>query len=338
MSSKAQANTIPETFTSYVLRNTGGSVHAGFETRSLSDIDDGEVVIRQEYAGINFKDALGLRLESDVIKRYPIAGGIECNGSVLSSSVAEFQPGDRVAVGDRRFGIEHDGGFSEIVRVPAGWLRRIPDGLDFLESAAIGAAGYTAALAIHLLEEQGGSPADGDILVNGATGGVASMAIDMLATRGYRVVAMSSKPDAAPYLHAMGAAEVIAPLDAADPARRLLSGRWAGAFDSVGGPALDMLLRCMQPRGVVLAFGNAGGNLFSTNVMPFILRGVRLVGVNVATYAHLRDIVWQRIDAELRPRHLEQGTHVLPFSSLPAALDDLLCRRAIGRTVISYRQ
>jgi len=318
-------------------------VHAGgkfgegrFDTMSYEELDAGDVVVRIAYASVNYKDALTARGKAKIAMKFPLVVGIDLAGTVEESADPRFKPGDQVIVHSFGLGGEHDGGYAEFGRFPADWIIPLPDGLSLFEASALGVAGHTAALAVDLMELNGLTPAKGKVLVNGATGGVASIAIDILAQRGYQVVAMSGKTAQTDYLKSLGASEVIGRHAIKDAGRPLESPLWAGAVDSLGGTQMSWLTRSMQRDGVIAAFGNASGATFDGNVLPFILRGVRLLGVNVnnpqATMARL----WQRLATDLRPRHLEKIAHRIRFDELETAFDDMLAARVTGRQVVDF--
>jgi len=318
-------------------------VHAGgkfgegrFDTMSREELDAGDVVVRIAYASVNYKDALTARGKAKIAMKFPLVVGIDLAGTVEESIDPRFKQGDQVIVHSFGLGGEHDGGYAEFGRFPADWIIPLPKGLSLFEASALGVAGHTAALAVDLMELNGLAPAKGKVLVNGATGGVASIAIDILVQRGYHVVAMSGKAAQTDYLKSLGASEVIRRDAIKDAGRPLESPLWAGAVDSLGGPQMSWLTRSMQRDGVIAAFGNASGATFDGNVLPFILRGVRLLGVNVnnphATMARL----WQRLATDLRPRHLEKIARRIRFDELETAFDDLLAARVTGRQVVDF--
>jgi acrylyl-CoA reductase (NADPH) len=240
-----------------------------------------------------------------------------------------------VVVHSHGFGVSHHGGYAQWARVPADWVNHLPEGLTPLDAATIGVAGYTAALAIDLMELNGIAPARGQVLVNGATGGVASIAIDLLARLGYEVVAVTGKPGEAAYLKELGAASVIAASALQTGSRPLESAQWQGAIDSLGGEPLAGLIRTTQKDGVIASIGNAAGIVFSSTVMPFILRGVRLIGVNSDNDVPTRERLWRRLASDLRPRHLARIRHVVPFEALPQVMAEVIGGRNRGRNVIS---
>jgi alcohol dehydrogenase len=273
----------------------------------------------------------------NVLKRFPCIPGVEVSGTVAASTSPAFREGDMVTVqGGQEFGIRHDGGYGEYVRVPAAWVGRIPEGMDAFEVVALGLAAYTSALAVEELIQRGVTPDKGPIAVTGATGGCSSFAIDMLAGLGYRVVASTGKQDEADYLKAIGAAEVIGRESIAAGPKPLEQQRWAGAIDAVGGAPLEALLRTMKKRGVVCAFGNAAGESFSSSIYPFILRSVSLAGINGNHPVPARGSAWARMapGGDLRPRHTHKIAYEIAFDELQAHCDKLIRGGARGRAVV----
>jgi acrylyl-CoA reductase (NADPH) len=300
------------------------------------ELDAGGVVVRVAYASVNYKDALTARGKAKIAMKFPLVAGIDLAGTVEESADARYRPGDEVIVHSFGLGADHDGGYAELGRFPADWVIPLPEALSLFEASALGVAGHTAALAVDLMELNGLAPGKGRVLVNGATGGVASIAIDILARRGYHVVAMSGKAAQADYLRSLGAQDVIGRSDIQDAGRPLESPRWAGAVDSVGGAQMSWLTRSMQRDGVIAAFGNAGGAAFDGNVLPFILRGVRLLGVNVNNPIERKKFLWNRLATDLKPRHLDRIARRIRFEDLERAFDDLLAARAVGRRVVDF--
>ncbi len=299
------------------------------------ELDAGNVLVRIAYASVNYKDALTARGKARIAMKFPLVAGIDLAGTVEESADARFKAGDEVIVHSFGLGAEHDGGYAEFGRFPADWIIPLPRGLTLFEASALGVAGHTAALAIDLMELNGLAPAKGKVLVNGATGGVASIAIDILSQRGYHVVAMTGKSEQHEYLRALGAKEF---LERKNPEkeRPLESPEYAGAVDSVGGPQLAWLLRRMQRDGVVAAFGNAGGAEFPGNVLPFILRGVRLLGVNVNNPYATMSRLWQRLATDCKPKHLDRIARRIRFEELDQTFDDVLAARVTGRRVVDF--
>ena len=307
--------------------------------QTIDDLDPGSVVIKSQYAAVNYKDARAVTGVGKVVSRYPCIPGVEVAGTVVESADPAFRPGDVVTVqGGREFGMRRDGGYSEYVRVPGEWIGRVPEGTDPFESVAMGLAAYTSALAVDELIIRGVTPDKGPILVTGGTGGSSSFAIDMLAGLGYRVVASTGKTTEHDYLKSIGAAEVVGRDGIAAGDQPLEEQRWAGAIDAVGGKPLDALLRSMQQRGVVCAFGNAAGETLSTSIYPFILRGVSLVGINGNHPVPERGAAWERMrkGGDLRPRHIGRIAYTIPFDGLQAHCEKLIASGVRGRAVVKF--
>lgn len=327
-----------QTFKAFRVHSDEGRVSGRITEISLDDLSPGEVVFRTAYSSVNYKDALAATgTGGKIIRRYPLVPGIDAAGVVASSTDPRFAPGDEVICTSYDMGVGHDGGYAEYCRVPAQWCVPLPSGLTLFEAMALGTAGYTAGLAFVLLELNGLAPQNGPVLVNGATGGVATLAIDMLAKKGYAVTAMTGKSAERGYLQALGAKEVIPrPEHEAQP-RPLDKSLWAAAFDSVGGAQLAWLTRTMQPHGLIASFGNASGIELHTTVLPFILRGVRLLGVDSAqTPMALRKQVWQRLATDLKPRHLDRIAAVVGLGDLQAQFQALLEGTHRGRAVVKF--
>lgn len=307
--------------------------------QTLDDLDPGDVVIKSQYAAVNYKDARAVTGVGNVISRFPCIPGVEVAGTVVESADPAYRPGDAVTVqGGRDFGMRTDGAYSEYVRVPAGWIGRIPEGTDAFEVVALGLAAYTSALAVEELAARGVTPDKGAILVTGGTGGSSSFAIDMLAGLGYRVVASTGKAAETDYLKAIGAADVVGRDGIATGDKPLEEQRWAGAIDAVGGAPLDALLRSMNQRGVVCAFGNAAGELLNTSIYPFILRGVSLVGINGNHPVPERGSAWVRMQkgGDLRPRHIDRIAYAIPFADLQSHCEKLIGAGVRGRAVVKF--
>ena len=327
-----------EKFRAYRIFEDGGKGRGRLVEMTADELDPGDVVIRTAYSSVNFKDALTGTGAGKVVRRFPCVGGIDGCGTVLSSSDQRFKAGDEVICTSYDLGVAHDGGYAGLMRVRADWVVPLPQGLSLFDAMALGTAGYTSALGIHLLEHNGMTPAGGKVVVNGATGGCASLAISMLAQRGYTVTAVTGKNDQHDYLKSIGASEVLG-RDALPAGNRPLEkSLWAAAFDSVGGDQLAAMIRSMQQHGVIASFGNAGGIELHTTVLPFILRGVRLIGVDsAATPMPLRKAVWARLAGDLKPPHLADIAQLITLDELPSAFDNMLKQQARGRTVVKIQ-
>ena len=323
-------------FKAFRIHSEGGKIAARFESLTLDDLAAGEVVIRVACSDINYKDALAATGAGKILRRYPLVGGIDLAGTVESSSDERYRPGDAVLVTGCGLSETHDGGFAQFARVQGDWVIPMPPGLDPLTAMSIGTAGFTAGLAIHRMEQNGQAPGQGPIVVTGATGGVGSLAIDMLSARGYQVIAVSGKPDAAAYLKELGASEVLDRKSLDLGSRPLENARFAGAIDNLGGEVLTWLTRTVDFWGNIASIGLAANAELKTTVMPFILRGVALLGINSsATRREWRLAVWQRIATDLRPRHLARiVTRTIAFDELPGAFPDYIAGRVTGRTVV----
>lgn len=307
-----------------------------FAEMGREELDAGNVVVRIAYASVNYKDALTARGKAKIALKFPLVAGIDLAGVVDESADPRFRAGDEVIVHSHGLGADHDGGYAELGRFPGDWIVPLPAGMSLFEASAHGVAGHTAAHAIDLMELNGLAPDKGKVLVNGATGGVASIAIDILSKRGYHVVALTGKLAQADYLRSLGAAEVLDRNAMRFGTRPLEAEMWAGALDSVGGEQLAWLARTMQRDGVIAAFGNAGGAEFRGNVLPYILRGVRLLGANVNNPVERMKLLWNRLATDLRPRHLDRIARRIRYDQLETAFDDLLAARVAGRQVVDF--
>ena len=324
------------TFKAYRIHNEDGTIVAKYEDLTMDDLSEGNVVIRASYSGINYKDALAATGAGKILRTYPLVGGIDVSGIVETSADARFKTGDAVVVTGCGLSETVDGGYSEFVRIDAESVIPIPAGLDEHNSMVLGTAGFTAALAIHKMEHNGQTPEKGPVVVTGATGGVGSFAVNMLAGRGYEVVAVSGKAGQADYLKSLGASDILARDEIDYGSRALEKTLWAGAVDCVGGEMLTWLTRTVSWWGNIACIGLAGSHELNTTVMPFILRGINLLGINsMATPRELRLAVWQRLAGDLRPGNLDLiGNRSIGFDDLHSAFQDYLDGKVIGRTVV----
>ncbi len=324
-------------FKAYKLTEVDRKMRAEFVDFTLDDLDPGEVVVRVAYSDVNYKDALAATGKGRILRRASCVGGIDLSGTVISSSDPRFAKGDAVLAAGFDLGVAHHGGYAEYARVPADWLVKLPRDMSLWEAMAYGTAGFTAALGIIRMEQNGLKPANGPVIVNGATGGVGSIAVAALARLGYHVVALTGKAEQAAYLKKLGAREVklrseldlskIKPLDKAT---------WAGAVDNLGGDVLAWIASTMKPNGVIASIGLAASANVSMTVMPFILRAVSLLGINSsdAPSPELRREAWRRLATDLRPPMLKEICRTIPFPELPKAFDELLGSKVIGRIVV----
>lgn len=326
---------MPPKFTAYRIHRLENRVVARFEELALDDLAPGTVVVKTRYSSINYKDALAATGKGRILRRFPLVGGVDAAGVVVASADRRFKKGDAVVLTDCGLGENHDGGYAEYLRAPGDWVVKLPDGLNAHTAMMLGTAGFAAALALMRLERNGLHPKGGPVVVTGATGGVGSLAVNMLAERGYEVVAVTGKRDAQDYLRRLGAASILSRQEIDYTVKPLESARWQGAVDNVGGAMLAWLLSATRWGGSVASIGLAGGAELHTTVMPFILRGVNLLGINSNTPRALRLKVWQRLATDLKPAKLKYiAATTVPFDELPAAFERVLSGQHRGRIVV----
>jgi len=325
-----------DSFRAFRIDEQDGKIVAGFANLAVDDLTAGNVVVRVSHSTINYKDALAATGKGRILRRYPLNGGIDLAGVVVSSEDPAFEPGTEVLVNGCGLSETVDGGYSEIARVDSGALVPVPDGMTCAEAMQIGTAGYTAALAIHRMEQNGQAPEGGPVVVTGATGGVGSIAIDMLSRRGYEAVAVTGKAGEEAYLRKIGAHSILLRDDIDFGKRPMEKAQWAGAIDNLGGDYLAWLTRTMLYGGNIASIGLAASHELHTTVMPFILRAVCLLGINsVETPGDLRRAVWRRIGTDLKPRHLDViGSQTISFDELPAAFQAYIDGTVTGRIVV----
>jgi len=314
-----------------------GLVVNKMEHLHLDDLGAGEVVIKTAFSSINYKDALGISGKGSIYKKFPIIGGIDVSGVVESSQDAYFLPGDRVLVTGCNFGEAFDGGFSEYVRVPAQAVVKIPDPLSLRDVMIYGTAAFTAALCLHRMETNGQKPDRGPIVVTGASGGVGSFATALFAGRGYEVIAISSKGDRASFLRELGAAQVLLPTELKLGAGALEKGRFGGAVDNVGGTQLAGLLASTNLWGNVASVGLAQSHLLSTTVMPFILRGVSLLGISSNNCEmKLRYQIWKNLAGDWKISQLERFvSQTIGLEQIESTCHDMIEQKTFGRILVS---
>jgi len=325
-----------QTFKAYKTFEDDRIVSSRFVDATLDELDPGEVVVRTKYSTINYKDALSHNGTGRIMRKYPTVAGIDMAGTVETSTDARWKRGDKVIVHGYDLGVAHDGGYSERVRVPADWVVRRPESMTAFDAMTLGTAGFTAALAIHLMQHNGLAPDKGPVAVTGATGGVGSVAVEILAKLGYDVHAITGKPEEAKYLRGIGAKEVVdrRSIDVAK-VRPLDKSTWAGAVDNLGGDLLAWLLSTSRVAGTVAAVGLAAGMKLNTTVAPFILRGVHLLGVDsVNAPMALRQTIWNKLAVEWRPDRVHDQVRTIDFDELPTHFDAYLKGMVRGRTVV----
>ncbi|MFN8525384.1 MAG: oxidoreductase [Chloroflexota bacterium] len=326
-----------EHFRALVVDKDGDGVAVRCGEMQRSDLMPGEVTIRVSHSSINFKDGLAARVDGRVARRYPLVLGIDLAGVVESSDDPSFTPGQAVLAHGYDIGVAHHGGLAELARLPARWVVPMPAGLTARQAMIVGTAGFTAALSVERLEHLGLRPGTGPVVVTGASGGVGSTAVAILAARGYEVVASTGSTHAHEMLRTLGAAEIVDRSTLNQPSKRPLeSARWAGAVDPVGGDTLAYLLQTMKPFGSAAVSGLTGGHTLNTTVMPFILRGVNVLGINSADLdmGH-RVQIWNRVATDLRPAKLEESiAREISLDEAPAALEQIYRGELVGRTVV----
>lgn len=328
-----------ETFEALVLDREDGRTVWRFERLPVDRLPPGNVLVEVDWSSLNYKDALAITGAGKIVREFPFVPGIDFAGRVRESADSRYRPGDRVVLTGWGVGERHWGGLAELARVEGDWLVPLPEGLSERHAMSIGTAGFTAMLCVVALEEQGVKPETGDIVVSGAAGGVGSIATALLAGRGYRVVASTGRPELGDWLRALGAAEILERRELSEPdGAPLGSQRWAGAVDTVGGTTLANMLKRTKYRGTVTACGLAGGAEFTCTVFPFILRGVRLVGID-SVYAPVeeRRRAWQALARELSPELLDRITTEVSLHEAPKLAPDFLAGKVRGRIVVRVR-
>jgi len=326
-------------FKAFLIEQNEGKVSSRFAEMEEDRLDAGEVTIAVAWSGVNYKDALAATGVGRIIRRFPCIGGIDLSGTVVKSDSPKFQPGDPVLATSYDIGVAHHGGFAELARIPADWVYKLPDGLDLREAMALGTAGFTAGLAVARMEHDGLRPGNGPVVVSGATGGVGSIAVEILVKAGYVVHALTGKADSADYLRQLGAKEVIlrSSLDLTK-IKPLDKALWAGAVDNLGGEVLAWMASTMKQAGTIASIGLAASMDLKTTVAPFILRGVSLLGIDSGyTGDPLRGEVWRRLGSDWKPEKVIAHAREIDFDALPGVFDDFLQARVTGRTVVRIK-
>ena len=327
---------IPTAFRAYVAERGETDLDRGVRVVGPDFLPEGEVEIRVGWSSVNYKDGLATRFDGKVARISPLIPGIDLAGTVVASEEPSVAAGDQVLAHGYELGVSRHGGYSEYQRVPAGWVVPLPDGLTAREAMAIGTAGYTAAMSVAALEARGLAPDAGPVLVTGASGGVGRTALGILAARGYEVWAATSKADEGERLKELGAAGILTREDVTPASSKPLeSARWAGAVDSVGGPTMPYVLATLRTGAAVASCGNAGGPSLATTVLPFILRGVAMLGMDSVTVPiHERRALWRRLATDYRPNGLGEDATEVSLDTIETGLDGIVAGQARGRWVV----
>lgn len=324
-----------DTFKALILEERDGQVTSSIQTLRRDALPEGDVLVRVAYSGLNYKDGLALTGKNKVVRSYPMVPGIDFAGTVEESQSSRFQRGDRVVLTGWGVGERYWGGYTQLARVKSDWLVPAPETFDLKEAMAIGTAGVTAMLCVLALEEHGLKPEGQEVLVTGATGGVGSMAVAILASLGYKVVAETGKADMHDYLKELGAHEILERAALVPSGGPLGSARWGGAVDTVGGEMLAGTLRTLAYGASVAACGNAGGLALNTTILPFILRGVNLLGIDsLPVPRERRMVVWERLAQALPKRAIERTMRVVPLEQVRPLADEILQARLRGHVVV----
>ena len=323
-------------FKALVVDKTESDFTIGINNISINDLPAGEVLIKVAYSSINYKDGLASIPEGKIVRSYPFVPGIDLAGVVVSSEDPRYREGDQVIATSYEIGVSHYGGYSEYARIPADWIVPLPENLSLKEAMIYGTAGLTAALSVQRLEENGLTPEKGKVLVTGATGGVGSISVAILAKRGYDVVASTGKESEHDYLHTLGAKEVVSREEVFNGKAKALDKQvWAGAVDPVGGESLAAILSKIHYNGSVAVSGLTGGGNVPTTVFPFILRGINLLGIDsVYCPMEVRKPLWKRMASDFKPEVLESISKEISLEELPQTLPLILQGRAKGRFIV----
>jgi acrylyl-CoA reductase (NADPH) len=330
---------VQESFAAYVVKKNDDRVEGEVTTLRADQLPAGDVTIAVAYSSLNYKDALAATGQGGIVRNYPHVPGIDAAGTVVESQSAAVAAGDRVLVTGYDLGVGSFGGYAAYVRVPAAWVVKIPATLTTFDAMVLGTAGFTAAMCLLAMERNGTRPEQGPVLVTGATGGVGSVAVDLLAQQGYTVAASTGKTDQHDYLRQLGASQILHREEVSltgDRLRPLLTGVWAGAVDTVGGATMSYLLRTVNYGGNIALCGLVGGHDFAGTVIPFLLRGINLLGIDSAMCPMAyRQTIWQRLATDLKPRHLGQIAQVITLRDLPGAIAAILKGQVKGRLLVA---
>jgi len=323
-------------FQAFRVYQENNQVSGRLESLTYDDLSQGDVLIKAAYSSVNYKDALAATGKGKIIRQFPCIAGIDVAGYVIESNDKKFKEGDSVLVTGYDFGTAHDGGYSEYVRVPAEWVVVLPKSMSLFDAMAIGTAGFTVALCVQRLEENNQSPDLGQFIITGATGGVGSFAIDILSSLGYEVVAVTGKDSGHKFLSDLGASHILDRHNIKMDGPPMENGQWGGAIDNVGGEILSWLTRTMKPWGNIASVGLAGGSQLNTTVMPFILRGVSILGITSSGCpTSYRQPLWERLADDLAPKHLDKiVSNTISLNDLPEIFEKMLAGETTGRTVV----
>jgi putative YhdH/YhfP family quinone oxidoreductase len=324
-------------FKAYRVHTVGGKPICKFEQLTMDDLDQGDVTIKVAYSAITYKDAMAARgVGKNVRTDRPCVTGVDLSGVVVSSVDPRFREGDQVVVTNYKLGVNQDGGYADYARVPGDWIVPLPKGLSLYEAMGLGTSGLTAALAVDRLEKSGLKPEDGLLGVSGATGGVGSLAVDMFAKRGFKVAAISGKPEQESFLKKIGASRIMSRQDLLDDKAPLAPSLFAGALDNVGGVYFDRLAARLQPNGKLAIAGMAVGAELHTTVLPWVLRAIDVLGINVSRQLQMpeRKHLWQRMASDLKPMHLSEIARPIPFEKLDETMDRFFNVTVVGRIVV----
>lgn len=329
--------TIPSRFKTLRIFNDDDGYQARIVEQSIDEQSEGDVVIQVHYSSVNYKDALAGTGKAKILRRFPLNGGTDAAGVVAKSSSERFQEGDKVVITGCSLSETRDGGYSQYLRVPSEWLVPLPDGLSLKEAMILGTAGFTAALGLYRMEANGQHPDMGAICITGASGGVGSLAVDMYSHAGYQVTAITGKLDEFDWLSQLGASQCISRHELHWPETPLASAQFAGALDNVGGDTLSGLTRVVKPWGNIASCGMAGGIGLNTTVMPFIIRGIGLLGINSAACPYpLREALWARMASDWKPQHLDKiAGNSVTLPELFGVFDRLMDGGGRGRVVVN---
>ena len=327
---------LPETFRCFLVRKTGhGDIESGVERRPIRELPAGNVLLQVRYSSLNYKDAMAAVGHQGIVKNFPHVPGIDAAGTVLESSDPRFQPGSEVIATGHELGVERWGGWAEYIRIPGDWVLPLPQGLSLEEAMTLGTAGFTAAQCVWALLHHGLTPESGTVLVTGASGGVGSLSVSLLSQLGYRVVAMSGKPDRRGWLQQLGAAEVVGRDTLPDDERPLSSARFSAGIDTIGGRTLSSLVKSVSHRGCVACCGVAGGADLVLTVYPFILRGVTLAGIDSAWCPRdRRGEIWEKLASEWKPERLEMLRQIARLDDIPTRVEQILAGQIAGRVLV----